>query len=269
MSQEYTTGTASKKARRSRHQRAGRPTLVTTQELEQAETTTESLGTEASPAPETTLVEGPVPAAKRPSRLPNFFSRVDKSEQEVPTQEPDVMQARLARATRKRGSAEAPAASAEPSTTTAAPAPTKPAAAKPAQPNRLFKTRHITGMAIYLLAAEFILPYEVVFARNLGIEQQFAKFPIFGFQASLTTSFFLNILTLLLLLWLLVRLDMLPTGRNMQNQSQGKGRTSNTRNGQSTPTVKQAPPTIRQGVQGANDDLYLAYRSKQRREKKR
>ncbi len=279
MSQEYNT--VPKKQRRSRSPR-NRPTLVTnTTSAESLSSANEDLSVEpvttiAEPIP---TVESEAPIASVPQRsslLPRFFSKVDKSDQDETangtTEEANVIQARMARA--RKGIVVGEKTTAKQAevkeTVRSTPSPT-PAKTTPNRPPSLFKTRHIVGMAIYLLAAQFILPYERVFAINSGIEKKLADFPFFGVSASITTSFLLNIITLILLLYLLVRFDFLPNGKKLAATQQGQqGRTGTARNTNGTaPVEKVAPKPIREGVKGEHDDLYMAYRSNQRREKKR
>ena len=273
MSQEYNT--VPKKQRRTRSPR-NRPTLVTNTTLDES-LTREDRAAEPEVTESVTMTEdAPTPVARqRSSLLPRFFSKVDKSDQEDTAggteKEATVIQARMARARKGLVVGEKTTTKKEEVRETPARATTSPAAtrATPNRPPSLFKTRHIIGMAVYLLAAQFILPYERIFAINSGIEKKLADFPFFGFNASITTSFLLNILTLVILLYLLVRFDLLPSGKKLaasQQAQQGRTGTARTAN---PPAEKVAPKTIREGVKGEHDDLYMAYRNNQRREKKR
>ncbi len=272
MSQEYNT--MPKKQKRTRSPR-NRPTLVTnTTSIEDLSSASEDQAVEiAEPTISTTSIAEPTPppvisTQRRSSLLPNFFSKVDKSDQSDTTKEANVIQARMARARKGIVVNEKAAVKKEDSKeVTKATASSTPAKATPNRPPSLFKTRHIIGMAIYLLAAQFILPYERLFAISTGIEKKLADFPFFGFNASITTSFLFNILTLIILLYLLVRFDLLPTGKKMAQTQQGKTGTGQSANG--TVTEKVAPKPVREGVKGEHDDLYMAYRTSQRREKKR
>ncbi len=269
MSQEHKT--LPKKSRRVRG--ASRPVLVT-QKTQPEDTQTVATQT-TTPIQEELETVAAVPAAspsapQRSLRLPNFFSRVDKSEQEDSTQNADVVQARMARARKNSAPGEKVKTTTPQDAEEEKKAPAQPAAratTSSKRPAGMFKPRHIAGMAIYLLAAQFILPYERLFAINMGIEKQIANFPFFGIQASITTSFLLNILTLILLLYLLVRFDFLPNGKQMAQAQQTK--TGGAGNNSGTPSEKTPPKVIREGVRGEDDDLYNAYRMNQRREKKR
>lgn len=279
MSQEYNT--VPKKTRRTRSQR-NRPTLVTgttpdlsyeseDQSVEPVATIVESVTPSVPEAP------APVVAQSRSSILPRFFSKVDKSDQDdlaaTPAKETDVIQARMARARKGMVVGEKATTTKEEIRETPKAVPASPAAARTAtstRPPGLFKTRHIIGMAIYLLAAQFILPYERVFAISTGIEKKLADFPFFGFNASITTSFLLNIVTLIVLLYLLVHFDFLPSGKKMAATQAQQGRTETARNANgAVPAERPAPKVMREGVKGEHDDLYVAYRNNQRRDKKR
>ncbi|MBA2681460.1 MAG: hypothetical protein H0U76_24060 [Ktedonobacteraceae bacterium] len=275
MSQEYNT--VPKQPRRTRSQR-NRPTLVTSKasdlSSDSEDQSVEPVATIVEPVtPAVSETSTPVAAQPRSSFLPRFFSKVDKSDQDdlaaTPTKEADVIQARMARARKGMVVSEKTATKRdEIKETPKATASTAPARTTPSRPPSLFKTRHIIGMAIYLLAAQFILPYERVFAISTGIEKKLADFPFFGFSASITTSFLLNIITLIVLLYLLVRFDFLPNGKKISAAQQA--RTGATRNGNETPAAERpAPKVMREGIKGEHDDLYMAYRNNQRRDKKR
>src|SRR5712691_2878398 len=127
-----------------------RPVLVTSAENETSE---QAVQEPSQPAEAATPMETP-----RGRRLPNFFSKVGKREQ---AQEPDVAQARLARATKCKAPAkdsqqseEAPSAGGTPSPAKTTTAPARPRAAGG------FKTRYLLGIVIYLLGANLIGSYE-------------------------------------------------------------------------------------------------------------
>ncbi len=268
MSQEYST-TPSKKIRRTRSQR-NRPVLVTDEENEKtALPEVDTTEVEASPAVEAVTVEAVAETPKRQSRLPNFFSRVDKSEQEVAPKQEDIVQARLARATRKQAGSNTAAVAKEETATGDGKTTKVPAKATATQPPKLFKSRHFLGFAIYLLGAEFLLPYEANALVKLGLNKTLFSFPLFGATATVSTSFLFNIITLILLLYVLVKMDLLPSSLTGGSAAQRNAKTAQSRNNQSEPGEKQTPPPMRQGVQGADDDLYQEYRANQRRDKKR
>ncbi|GCE10262.1 hypothetical protein [Tengunoibacter tsumagoiensis] len=263
MSNDFPANTTTNRYRRTRVPRH-RPVLVTGNETEDQNlaVATEDLATEE---PTTGALEAPVvaietPASKRANRLPNFFSKVAKTEEEVSPKEEEVVQARMARAKGAKKVAARTEIAAE------AARDEEKFAAKPKKeaPPRIFKTKHIFGMMAYLLVAEFVLPYESLFATRLGIEKTLFTLPLFGTKLPFTVSFLINIITLLLLLYVLVQLDLLPrslsgAAQNARNTAKGGSKTE--------VTEKTAPPVMRQGVQGEHDDLYRAYRSNQRRKK--
>ncbi len=266
MSQEYST-TPSKKIRRTRSQR-NRPVLVTDEEnktLAQTSPAVDTTAVETPPAVEEDPVEVVAETPKRQSRLPNFFSRVDKSEQETNPNQEDVVQARLARATRKQAGNNAAAVAKEETATSDG----KVTKARATQPPKLFKSRHFLGFAIYLLGAEFLLPYETNALAKLGLNKPLFTLPLFGATATVSTSFLFNIFTLILLLYILVKMDLLPSSLAGSGAAQRNAKATQSRNNQQEPGVKQTPPSTRQGVQGTDDDLYQEYRANQRRDKKR
>jgi hypothetical protein len=269
MSQEYTTTT--KRPRRTRVPR-NRPVLVTGNEssngalsavAEASTPTTEDLTLDTPEAATPVPVEA-VPA-KRTSRLPGFFSKVNRSEQEednTPSKE-EVVEARLARA--KKGAKDKNVAETKAETKATAKPATKPQAqTKP----KLFKTRHFIGLMAYLLVAQILLPFERTWSISLHMEK--VLFTIPGINLPVQTSFLLNIITLIGLLYALVALDFLPSGKQFAaeqakyNKTGSKNGTSNTQ-GQQNP--RQIPPAVRPGVQGEDDDLYKSYRMNQRKKK--
>lgn len=260
MSQNYNT--VAKRPRRSRVPR-NRPVLVTGSET-QEETlspTTEDLTLDTAPVAEEAASK-PAATARRLPRLPKFFSKVEQSEQDGPANKDGVVEARMARA-KKNMNTKAAITKAE----EAAEAKEKPAAAKarPATRPSLFKPRHFVGMVIYLIGANALLPLEHTFAVNAHIERVVFTLPIGNLP--LTTSFLINILTLIILLYALVAFDLLPNGKQFAaSQTQtGKSKSSTSSQGPRTPKV--APPVMRQGVKGEHDDLYQAYRTNQRKKR--
>jgi hypothetical protein len=263
MSQDYNTN--NNRPRRNARSQRNRPTLVTPGKEQEAQPVEETPA-----AVEPVAVVEPPPAPKR--RLPNFFSTVGKSDQAEPTSESDVAKARLARATRgktptqtKKSAVETPSEKAAPSK------PAASAAARPAQqrPPSLFKPRYILGMVIYLVAANFLGAFERNALVSIGAERTLTKLNLFGLPLVVTTSGLVFIATLIIILVLLAKLDFLPTSLSAMSGTPPpkKGTSNQTRGGQEG--VRTPPPTMRQGVQGADDDLYRAYRTNQRREKKR
>jgi hypothetical protein len=269
MSQEHdpiTPSTAIRKQRRTR-QRRNQPVLVTTAEIENSSLQTDQLtidtDTDSEQETEATATTESAPETKALSlsHLPKFFSRVDKSEQK----EEDVVKARLARANHDKVSKDSKASTAKTNTNNDA----KPQSKATERREPLFKIRHFVGMMIYLIGAEFILPYEFALAHQLGIDHAYPV-TIFNFTIPLSSALFLNIATLILFLYALVKLDLLPNTASAKLRAEQKAREQQSKNGQnSAPVVKSVPPPMKLGVKGQDDDLYQAYRANQRREKKR
>lgn len=263
MSQQYNNTT--KKTKRATRTQRTRPVLVTAND-EQGNLVEEQVP-EVESAPVTTE---PVASATPKRRLPAFFSTVgkrDTAEEAVP--EKDIAQARLARATRGKAATQATKGSAasqdKPKETKPA---AKPAASRtPERPPSLFKTRYIIGMGIYLIAANFLGIYERDILRNMGAERTLSQFNLFGLPVVITTSTVLFLITLIVILVVLARFDLLPRSLGAATNSTGSTRSSTNREGGDG--TRQIPPTKRQGEPGEHDDLYQAYRSQQRREKKR
>jgi hypothetical protein len=259
MSQEHelvTTTTTIRKQRRTR-QRRKQPVLVTTTETENTLSQIDEQATDADNEQEaeaiTTIESAPATKTQPLSRLPKFFSRVEKS-----AQEDEVVQARLARTNHDKDSQGGKASSVK--------------ANKIQNPERrepLFKIRHFVGMTIYLFGAEVILPYEFNLAHYLGIDRTY-PITIFNFTIPLSSALFLNIATLILFLYILVKLDLLPNTTSARIRAEQKAKEQQSKNGQNAaPVIKHVPPPVKLGVQGQDDDLYRAYRTNQRREKKR
>ncbi|GCE26058.1 hypothetical protein KDA_15420 [Dictyobacter alpinus] len=264
MSQNYNS--VAKRPRRTRVPR-NRPVLVTGGETETQEgvshPTTEDLTLDTVSAATETVSE-PVATPKRLVRLPKFFSKVEHSEQDDPADTKEVVEARMARA-KKNMNGKAAITKAEEAADAKAGVPK--AAAKAAPPAKLFKPRHFIGMVVYLIGANAVLPLERTFAINSHIERELFRVP--GVNLPVTTSFLFNIITLIVVLYVLVALDLLPSGKQFaagRAQTAGKGKSNSGSQG-GTPTPKVAPPAMRQGVKGAHDDLYQAYRSSQRKKR--
>jgi hypothetical protein len=146
-----------------------------------------------------------------------------------------------------------------------------PASARsaPARPRSGFKTRYILGLAIYLLGAQLIGAYEATFLNANHMDGILFKIG----SIAITTSTLAFLATLIILLIVLARFDLIP-----RNLGTLMGQPTSSRRTGSTPSrteesVKTPPPTMKQGVKGADDDLYQEYqeqrRYQQRRERKR
>ncbi len=276
MSQKYdpliTTPTM-RKQRRTR-QRRNRPVLVTTatageSEMNSALPQTDDMAQDGDRKQETEAIPmtkaAPETLAQRVSRLPTFFSSVDKRQQEETTKKDEIVNARLARATHGKSSQGNNVLISKANTKNDAKLQSKAERREP-----LFKLRHFIGMTIYLFGAEFILPYEFALAHQLGLDHAFPV-TIFNFTIPLSSALFLNIATLILFLYALVKLDLLPntTSARIRAEQKAKQQQSTPHGHGNTTVVKHLPPPMRQGIKGEDDDLYQAYRANQRREKKR
>jgi hypothetical protein len=266
MTQEPTNRPSTSK----RNTRGGRnrPVLVTSTDAAAQEQEASTPIEEA--APEATAT----PKAPRPSRLPSFFSTVGKSKK---TQDADAAQARLARATRGK----TPTATSEVSRASEAsdtpqkaeakePARAKSSTAAPARPASPFKMRYILGMVLYLVLADVLGLLERNILLQNRLEGQLTQFTLFGNKITIYVSTVVFMVTLVAVLILLARFDLIPRNLGaMSGQAQNQGKKSQNTSGGSASSNKAAPPTMKQGVQGADDDLYQEYRARQRREKKR
>jgi hypothetical protein len=237
-----------------------------TQELQESQI--ETLEPEDNHSDAGSLIEASatteVPAkARRVPRLPSFFSKVEKTVEEPETSQEEVVKARLARAQRTTSKTEVTSATSEAKVQEGKSARTDDRTAATTARPKLFKTRHFVGMMIYLFGAEIILPLEASFSKNSGIEQKLTT--VFNFP--ITTSIILNLATLIVLLVILVKLDLLPT--SLTGRTAAAVRAEQREREQRTVIERQPQQTMRQGVKGEHDDLYQAYRSNQRREKKR
>lgn len=276
MSQDHMS--TSRKRRTARSQR-NRPVLVTSTAVEQREDDVQDTLPAEAPQSEVAPVTPAVPATTsmvgRMRKLRSFLPTMGKSEQEAASKEVDVAQARLARATRGKATASQSAATKndKPIVETGAtrPATTSKDSSVPQRrsPPSTFKPRYILGMGIYLLAANFIGVFEQQLLRTYKLDTVLTQFNLFGGIIRISTSTVLFLATLVVLLVLLARFDLIPrnlgaaTGGSIQRSGQSQRATDNG-DGSRSPQ-----PTMRQGVKGADDKLYQEYRANQRREKKR
>ncbi len=260
--------------RRSTRGSRNRPELVTTNTNEDNEYVAEDATTATTKVEESSPEEQSSNLAKPPTkstgmRLPKFFSTVGKSEQTSTDQEDAAAKARLARATRGKLSSTPAKAASEEEKETRKPAARPAAPARPAS-GSLFKTRYLIGMGLYLIGANFIGIFETNFFKSQGIDNVLAQFPFFGSNVILRTSTLAYLATLVILLVLLARFDLIPRSFSAMTGQSRNARTS-TSNSRSSNTegTRSAPPTMKQGVKGANDDLYQQYRANQRRDRKK
>jgi hypothetical protein len=263
-----------------RSARAGRnrPVLVTSQDGEGNELTgiEESTPTLEESVAEVEAQNPPVASPRR--RMPAFFSTIGKrSQAEEESQEIDPAQARIARATRSKTTTSK--ASSE-DNVKQKPEVKKEAASSrstaSSRPNSIFKTRYLIGMGLYLLAANFIGAIETNLMRAYHLDAILTEFNLFGGKIIISTSTLVFLATLVIILVALARLDLIPRnfsammgGSSSQQNRRGSGSGSSSRNQGSTEGGRTIPPSMKQGVKGADDDLYQEYRSNQRRAKKR
>ncbi len=230
-------------------------------------TTDSAVAVEAQPTISTTTTKKTTGSSRR---LPGFFSTVGRKQQEESTTEADIAQARIARAT--RGKTPAKAASATETTEVAKSEPRKTAASTTTRPRSAFKTRYLFGMAIYLLAANFIgVILTNAFASN-GIDRLLTSFNLFGGIIQIRTSTLAYLAILVILLIALAYFDLIPrsfSALSGQKQPVKRGTSSTRQNSSDNVLVRNTPPPMRQGVKGADDDLYEEYRFNQRRSKKK
>ncbi|MGI9058576.1 MAG: hypothetical protein ACR2H5_08350 [Ktedonobacteraceae bacterium] len=259
-----------------RSARAGRnkPMLVTSPENEENK---ENELEDALPTLEESQseVQEPVQAvqAARPGRrLPSFFSTVGKKAPTASSQEIDATQARLARATRTKGTV-AKAPTETKSVAKAEPKKEPAKASTPARPASAFKTKYFIGMGIYLLGANFIGIGESSFFAANHLDAVLTTFNLFGGTIVIKTSTLAFLATLVILLVLLARFDLIPRSFSALsgNPPAKKGSSNSTaRNSQNTVEGSRvAPPTMKQGVKGKHDNLYQEYRANQRRDRKK
>ncbi len=265
-----------------RSSRAGRnrPVLVSSTSYDRV--TKDQPVVETSEA--TLLVEEDAPTINvedaRPRRLPKFFPSLGKDTKEQAV-EADPRAARIARATRGAGGSPASSRKVEESKATepesspgkvaTSRTTARAASTSVAQRPGGFKMRYILGMLLYLLLAEVIGGFEKSFLVSNHLDNLlFQLGPL-----AVTTSTVLFLLTLLIILVILARLDLVPRnlGALMGQPSTQRGRPGQSQNTSESEAGKGSQPTMKQGVKGADDDLYQDYREQQRylqrRERKR
>ena len=252
--------------KRSKNTSKKRPVLITSSSNDlktkdqSVEMTSETIQPVDEVVPPTTVED------TQPRRFPKFFSSVGKSDK-ADTVQAEQTSARIARATRNSGapSSNRAAKDSNPtqsqsnkvSTTKAAPKST-PTKAQPRQ--GAFKTKYLYGIIIYVVVAMLVGQYERAFLVSNHLDK--VLFQIGSF--AVTTSTALYLLTLIILLVILARFDLIP--RSLGAMS-GLSTSQSSRSGQSSPeseNTKNTQPTMKQGVKGADDVLYQEYREQQR-----
>ena len=238
------------------HRASSKPTLVTAQE----NTTLEEQQPElVAPA---VAVEEPPTVVEEPtrSRTPKFFSSIARVGKAADQPDADPQAARLARAMRGKA---AGASQDEAQKKPVEAAPKARANAAPARPRSAFKMRYILGMISYLLIADFAGVYITNFMQANHLDANvFTAGPV---SANRSTLVFLALLIVILIVF--ARFDLLPRSlgglANSPASAPARARTS------SAFEAKDAQPTVKQGVKGADDDLYREYRENQRYFQKR
>ncbi|HLH62342.1 MAG TPA: hypothetical protein VKV20_11720 [Ktedonobacteraceae bacterium] len=266
----------SSSARRSRANR-NRPVLVTSmsdapieaKDDKKAQEQLTSSDGDSDTAAVNQAVEETKTTTSLPRRLPKFFSTVGKAAEKP---EVDPAQARLARAT--AGKAPVVAKESKQQATSApvksAPARTVSSRSVPARPAGAFKMKYLFGMLLYLIIADLIGTFET---NYLTVNKMnYTLFSIGSFPVTLSTVLFL--LTLIVVLIVLARFDLIP--RNLAGfggQQPAQRKTSQTKSTSEPGSIRNQPPAMKQGVKGVDDDLYQEYRQQQRynqrRERKR
>lgn len=281
MSQDFNS-VSNRKARRAARNNRSRPVLVTaSSQEEQADGAVETAAVPMSTTPVQELsplvVPTPEPTTKN-RRFAGFlpaFNGNARAEQPK-AKEIDPAQARLARATRKVPAVTSKSVavkdnkeSAKPATETKTARTTSSSSAKtgsttrPASP---FKTRYIFGMVLYLLSANFIGIFETSLLQQYKLDSVLTQFNLFGGNIIVRTSTLTFLVTLVVILVVLARLDLIPrslgaaTGAQANKSGAARSTNSDGERGQ--------PVSMRQGVKGEDDALYQQYRSTQRRQKK-
>lgn len=284
MSQDFNT--SSRKARRAGRGNRSRPVLVTPTSAEQDEQSSESeinASSDATSMPVQELpplvVPTPTPTQPKARKLPGFLPALGKSSNEEgkakETKDIDPAQARIARATRK-----IPAVSNK----TVAPKsqgksekveetkPARPAAstskATSTRPASAFKTRYIFGMVLYLLCANFIGVFETSILQSYHLDSVLTQFNLFGGNIIVRTSTLVFLATLVIILIVLARLDLIPRSLGAATGAGSSTNKASTATNRGSEGERAPQPTMRQGVKGESDDLYQQYRSSQRRQKK-
>jgi hypothetical protein len=248
-------------SRRSRRIRAGqkRPTLVTQENGYEAAETLEQQSSETVSA---VAVEEKAPSTPNPRRMKGFFTNIGKEKEET-TDESEVTRARLARATRgKLAKNNNEQETSKKVATQEKPATTANSAKAPARSGG-FKLRHIIGLALYLVLSNLIGYAETAVMNTMGWDKQVANFNLFGQPITISTSTIVFLATLIIILIVLARLDLLPTRMTSTQPARRKDGPA------SVASAKREQITIRRGESGPDDELYQSYRQNQRREKKR
>ncbi|HEV2581601.1 MAG TPA: hypothetical protein VGT44_12180 [Ktedonobacteraceae bacterium] len=253
--------------RRGNRKAGNRPVLITSTEGEQSapdqmDASEMSTAAVATATTTTSSISDAADAPVKKSR-PKFFSTIGKKAETSETITVDPAAARLSRATRsaakpaeKKSSQEAN----KPAAKAIAPAKSSPsrASAPPARRPSGFKPKHLIGILLYLLVADVAGLWE---KSLLGANDKLL-FVIGPVQVTLSTVLFL--LTLVVLLIVLARFDLVPRSLAPASQSRTTGKGSSQSSSSSNSGDDTTQPGLKQGVKGADDSLYQEYRQNQR-----
>jgi hypothetical protein len=259
---------SSKRNRRTRRiaARQNKPVLVTG-DTEQQGTTVATASTETEQEEET------IPASETKVVQPRrgFLSVIGKRSESGESQKMDATQARLARATRARKGEQQPAAAEEGKQEETQPEkkPVRAATRAPQRPPSAFKFRYIIGMFVYVMLAELLGGYEVNLVHNSSLERELFTFNLFGGKAVIDTSTVVYLATLIVLLVVLARFDLIPRSLSSASASPARQTQQSASSQGSEPVPKFTPPPVRQGVRGESDELYRQYLDNKRKEKKK
>jgi hypothetical protein len=273
MSQEQNNGTPPAQGRPTNNKRSNRngrnrPMLVTSDTTDQlsGDSAQEDAQRDAMNRVPTQTATEDAPEVAPVKKRPGFFSTIGKREETT-----DAAAARLARATRNKTAAPVKKESKEVQGTkklvhqaVAKSAPTRAGGrAAPASKRGGFKPRHLIGILAYLIVADVVGVYEKSWLVSAHAEK--LLFSLGPLPIYVSTVLFL--LTLVVLLIVLARFDLVPrslTPAPRQPVTTGKGQAQNNNKSDTDSDGPQNTPNIKQGVKGANDDLYQEYRETRR-----
>src|SRR5258707_184821 len=154
-----------------------------------------------------------------------------------------------------------PVAEVATTTTDEAPAKAAPATSSRPRPASAFKMRYLFGILLYLILAELIGGFE----RSLLIANKLDKLLFQIGPLAVNTSTLAFLVTLIVILVVLARLDLVPRSlAALSGQPTPQRRSGQSQNTSNSTGVKTPPPVMKQGVKGEDDDLYQEYREQQR-----
>lgn len=260
--------------KRSKNTSKNRPVLVTPSSNDQAKQDQSVELTSEPEQPAGEVVASTNVEDTQSRRFPKFFSSVGKSKDDG-TVEADQASARIARATRNSGASSANSRAAKESKPTQSEsnaskvstnkvAPKSPPAKAQPRPGA-FKTKYLYGMLIYVAVAIFVGQYEREFLNSNKLDN--LLFSLGPIQVSTSTALYL--LTLIILLIVLARFDLIPRSLGAMSGQPTNQRGKSGQTSSRSENTKEAQPTMKQGVKGADDDLYQEYREQQRYLQKR